>query len=190
MKTVFALTLIAGRLMACGGTSAPKPPPGPTTPEAITQAPASPPTPAPETPTAALPGATTPAAPAPISAGSGSATPDADPQMTTSVTAVSNDVTTPNVVTPDKVIAGLRPKFNACYTDGLKKDPKLEGSVTLSAKIEKDGKVSAVTPKMVTGLNAAVLKCLSDRLKAASFAAQGGMSYTTSLDIPVGFTSH
>ena len=103
---------------------------------------------------------------------------------------MSNDVTTLQVVTPDNVIAGLRPKFNVCYTDGLKKDPKLEGSVTLSAKIEKDGKVSAVTPKMVTGLNPAVIKCLSDKLKAASFAAAGGMNYTTSLDIPVGFSSH
>jgi len=107
----------------------------------------------------------------------------------TPVTTVSSDVTTPNVVTPDKVIASLRPKFNTCYQDGLKKDPKLEGSVTLSAKIEKDGKVSAVTPKQLTGLNNAVVKCLSDQLKAASFAAAGGMNYTTSLDIPVGFSS-
>jgi hypothetical protein len=109
--------------------------------------------------------------------------------VTTPVTTVSNEVTTPNVVTPDKVIASLRPKFNACYQHGLAKDPKLEGSVTLSAKIEKDGKVSAVTPKMVTGLNAAVIKCLSDSVKGAAFAAAGGISYATSLDIPVGFTS-
>ncbi len=105
------------------------------------------------------------------------------------MTTVSSDITTPNVVTPDKVIGTLRPKFNSCYQDGLKKDPKLEGSVTLSAKIDKDGKVSAVTPKAVTGLSPAVIKCLGDQLKAASFAAAGGMNYTTSLDIPVGFSS-
>jgi len=110
--------------------------------------------------------------------------------VTAGVTSVSNEITTPNVVTPDKVIASLRPKFNACYQAGLKKDPKLEGSVTLSAKIEKDGKVSAVTPKNATGLNAAVIKCLGDHVKAASFAAAGGVSYATSLDIPVGFASH
>jgi hypothetical protein len=104
--------------------------------------------------------------------------------------AVSSEITAPNVVAPDQVIAGLRPKFNTCYQTGLKKDPKLEGSVTLSAKIEKDGKVSAVTPKNTSGLNPAVIKCLTDHVKAASFAAAGGVSYTTSLDIPVGFSSH
>jgi glucose/arabinose dehydrogenase len=139
-----------------------------------------------------------PAAPAPTHAASSAPAPEPAPAaapavaadvVTTPVTTVSSEITTPNVVTPDKVIASLRPKFNTCYQDGLKKDPKLEGSVTLSAKIEKDGKVATVTPKMVTGLNAAVIKCLSDQLKAASFAAAGGMNYTTSLDIPVGFSS-
>lgn len=110
--------------------------------------------------------------------------------MTTGVSVVTNEITTPNVVTPDKVIASLRPKLNTCYQDGLKKNPKLEGSVTLSAKIEKDGSVSAVTPKNATGLNPAVLKCLTNQLKAATFAAAGGVSYTTSIDIPVAFSSH
>lgn len=112
------------------------------------------------------------------------------PEVTTSVTAVSNEITTPAVVAPDRVISSLRPKFNACFADGLKKDPKTSGSVTLSAKIEKDGKVSAVTPKLLTGLSPAVVKCLSDHLKSASFAAAGGMNYTTSLDIPLSFTSN
>jgi hypothetical protein len=110
--------------------------------------------------------------------------------VTTTVTQVTNEITTPQVVTPDTVIAGLRPKFNACYTDGLKKDPKLEGSVTLSAKIEKDGKVSVVTPKMLNGLNTTVVKCLTDQVKAAAFAPSGGMAYATSIDIPVGFSAH
>ncbi len=109
---------------------------------------------------------------------------------TTAVTSVSNEITTPSVVTPDKVIATLRPKLNACYQDGLKKDPKLAGSVTLSAKIEKDGKVSAVTPKVPDGLSPAVIKCLSDTLKAANFAASGGINYATSLDIPLRFSSN
>ena len=113
-----------------------------------------------------------------------------DQRVTTAVTAVSNEISTPAVISPDKVISSLRPKFNACFAEGLKKDPKTSGSVTLSAKIEKDGKVSAVTPKMLTGFSPAVVKCLSDHLKGASFAAAGGMNYATSLDIPLGFTSN
>jgi len=109
---------------------------------------------------------------------------------TAPVTAVNNEITTPSVVGPDKVIASLRPKFNACFAEGLKKDPKAAGSVTLSAKIEKDGKVSSVTPKVPEGLSPAVIKCLSDALKAANFAASGGMNYATSLDIPLRFASN
>jgi len=109
--------------------------------------------------------------------------------MTTGVTAVSNEVTAPAVISPDKVIAGLRPQFNECFAAGLKKDRKLAGSVTLSAKIEKDGKVSAVTPKLLTGLNAAVVKCLEGKLKAAEFAAKGGVAYANTLDIPLSYQS-
>jgi len=174
----FVSALIAVTLAACGGSP---PPTSPTSAPAPAAAPAPAPAPAP----AATAEPTPAAAPAPAA----TPAPAAAEPVTTGVTTVSNEITTPQVVTPDKVIAELRPKFNACYTDGLKKDPKLEGSVTLSAKIEKDGKVSAVTPKMVTGLNPVVIKCLSDKLKAANFAAAGGMAYTTSLDIPVGFSS-
>ena len=169
MKSHVVAAILACTACACGAAPSPPPPPAAAAP-AVAPAPA--PAPAPPAPP--------PPEPAPA------ATADV---ITTPVTTVSNEITTPNVVSPDKVIASLRPKFNACYETGLKKDPKLEGSVTLSAKIEKDGTVSAVTPKLVTGLNAAVIKCLSDQLKAASFAAAGGMNYTTSLDIPVGFSS-
>ena len=121
-----------------------------------------------------------------------SAVPDGGaPVVQTSATTVSNEISTPKVTSPDQVIAGLRPKFNDCFQAGLKKDPQnASGSVTLSAKIDKDGKVTAVTPKMLTGFNAAIVKCLTDKVKAASFAPAGGMSYTTSLDIPVSFTTN
>jgi hypothetical protein len=165
MKIHLAIVVASAALLTSGCAETPAASPTSSTASAVPAATPEPPAPA--------------AAPAPK-----------DDGMTTSVTAVSNEITTPNVVTPDKVITALRPKLNACYQDGLKKNPKLEGSVTLSAKIEKDGTVSAVTPKNVTGLTPAVLKCLSDHLKAASFAAAGGMNYTTSIDIPVAFASH
>lgn len=176
MKITFAIA-VSISLLACGGSEPPAAAPASASSASADATPA---------PAAAAPAAApAPAAPAPATAPA----PTAE-VTTTPVTAVSNEVTTPNVVTPDKVIASLRPKFNTCYQDGLKKNPKLEGSVTLSAKIEKDGSVSAVTPKNATGLNPAVMKCLTDHVKAASFAAAGGMNYTTSLDIPVGFSSH
>lgn len=90
---------------------------------------------------------------------------------------------------PGEVISGLRPLFNACFMDGMKKDPKLAGSVALSAKIDRDGKVSAVTPKRLDGLNDAVVKCLSDKMKTAQFAAAGSPGYAASIDVPLHFSS-
>jgi len=90
---------------------------------------------------------------------------------------------------PGEVIGGLRPLFNQCFKDGMKKDPKLAGSVTMSAKIGQDGKVTAVTPKRLDGLNDATVKCLSDKLKAAQFAGAGTPGYAASIDIPLSFSS-
>jgi hypothetical protein len=185
MHKLVALVVAAVAVVACGPAEAPASSPGTSSSAAAGPATPSPAEPAPAAP-APAPAAPAPAAPAPAPARAPAASSDG---VTASVTVVQNEVTTPNVVTPDKVIASLRPKLNACYQEGLKKSPTLEGSVTLSAKIEKDGSVSAVTPKNVTGLNPAVLKCLGDQLKAASFAAAGGMNYTTSIDIPVSFAA-
>ena len=91
--------------------------------------------------------------------------------------------------TPGEVIGGLRPLFNQCFKDGMKKDPKLAGSVTMSAKIGQDGKVTAVTPKRLDGLNDATVKCLSDKLKAAQFASAGSPGYASAIDIPLSFSS-
>ena len=170
MKFQLAIADATIAVLACGRDAPPAEAPMASPSAAVAPAPA--PAPVASTP------ASTPA-PAPASDG-----------MTTGVIAVSNEITTPNVVAPDKVIAALRPKLNACYQTGLAKNPKLEGSVTLSATIGKDGKVALVTPKNTTGLSPAVLKCLSEELKAATFAAAGGMNYTTSIDIPVAFSSH
>lgn len=90
---------------------------------------------------------------------------------------------------PGEVIGGLRPLFNQCFKDGMKKDPKLAGSVTMSAKIGQDGKVTAVTPKRLDGLNDATVKCLSDKLKGAQFAGAGTPGYAASIDIPLSFSS-
>jgi hypothetical protein len=182
------VTVLALAAFACGpSTPATSPPVASAAPPAAS---AAPPAASAAPPAASASASASASTPGPVFApASASASAKPTEVMTTSVTATPNEITTPNVVTPDKVISGLRPKFNACFADGLKRDPKTTGSVTLSAKIEKDGKVSAVTPKMLTGFSPAVVKCLSDHLKGANFAPAGGMNDTTSLDIPLSFTS-
>ena len=88
---------------------------------------------------------------------------------------------------PGAVIGSLRKPLGACYGDRLKKAPNLSGSVTLSAKIDKAGKVTTVTPKNLNGLDDVVVKCLSDQLKGASFPPSGSSGYTPSIDIPLNF---
>lgn len=181
-----ALALIG--TVACGSSTPAAAPPATTT-ETTAPPPGPAPTLAPAPASASAPAAAS--APASASARTdGGAAPQGEVVTTVGVTSVSNEISTPKVSSPDAVIATLRPKFNACYQAGLKKDPKLAGSVTLSAKIEKDGTVSAVTPKVPEGLNPAVLKCLTDHVKTANFAPSGGMSYATSLDIPVRFATN
>lgn len=105
------------------------------------------------------------------------------------------DVSTPSraappaALSPGEVIASVRPQLTACFTEGLKKNPKLEGSVTLSARIDKTGKVTAVIPKGQTGLDDAVMKCLVKRLEATAFAPAGAPGYAASVDIPLSFSS-
>lgn len=187
---------LTATVVACGSSTPAAAPPATTT-EVSAPPPGPAPTlaPAPASADASAAVAPAPAAAPAAAAGSGSAladggAPQGDIVTTVGVTSVSNEIATPKVTSPDAVIATLRPKFNACYQAGLKKDPKLAGSVTLSARIEKDGTVSAVTPKVPEGLSPAVIKCLGDHVKAANFAPSGGMSYATSLDIPVRFATN
>ncbi|MBX3191782.1 MAG: hypothetical protein KF819_32630 [Labilithrix sp.] len=151
--------------------------------------PAAPPAAAPPVETSAPPPATAPApAPAPTAE---APPPAADPDaggvavVTESVSVASSEAPLPTVANPNRVIAELRPKFNACYTDGLKANPKMEGSVTLSAKLS-GGKVTSVTPKLASGLNDKVIKCLSALLMAAEFPGAGA---PVALDIPLSFAT-
>jgi hypothetical protein len=138
-----------------------------------------------DTSAASAPPAPAPADPAPSPAPAPAA-PDGGGNVavvTESVSVASSEAPLPTVANPDKVIAGLRPKFHACYMDGLKASPKMEGSVTLSAKLS-GGKVTSVTPKLNNGLSDKVVKCLTGIFMTAEFPGAGA---PTALDIPLSF---
>ena len=71
----------------------------------------------------------------------------------------------------DRVVAGLRPKFRACYQSGLNDDPAMQGRVILSARVAPDGTVESVDPASGEGLSARVTSCLADTVKRAQFSA-------------------
>ncbi|MBS2020090.1 MAG: AgmX/PglI C-terminal domain-containing protein [Deltaproteobacteria bacterium] len=86
----------------------------------------------------------------------------------------------------DKTISGLQPKFQACYNDGLKKDPKLAGGLVIKTEIKPDGTVANATAQDTQGLNPAVVKCLTDTMKKAKFSPPKAAQLAT-IEVPLKF---
>jgi hypothetical protein len=85
----------------------------------------------------------------------------------------------------ERVVAGLRPKFRACYNKGLASDPSMAGSVTITAKIAPNGEVTAADSGGGGGLSPEVQTCIARAVKNAQFDAVGGSGST--INIPVKF---
>jgi hypothetical protein len=101
---------------------------------------------------------------------------DAQVGATTATVAVAN---------ADRVVAGLRPGFRACYNQGLNSDPGMSGRVMISAKIAPNGEVSSADGAQNTGLSAGVVQCLLRKVRNAQFDAPGPNGST--IQIPVTF---
>jgi hypothetical protein len=85
----------------------------------------------------------------------------------------------------ERVVAGLRPKFRACYNKGLTSDPSMSGSVTITAKVAPNGEVTAADSGAGGGLSADVQACIARVVKNAQFDPPGGSGST--INIPVKF---
>jgi hypothetical protein len=85
----------------------------------------------------------------------------------------------------DRVIAGLRPRFRACYQTGLNSDPNMSGKVVITAKVGPNGEVSSADVSSNTGLSQSVASCIAGVVKRAQFNPPGGGGST--LNIPVTF---
>ena len=80
----------------------------------------------------------------------------------------------------------LRPQLNACYRAASEHDPKLVGNATLAVTIGGDGKVTDVSTVSQTGLDAAMVGCLTNVVKGAVFPppADGGPAV---IKVPLSF---
>jgi hypothetical protein len=85
----------------------------------------------------------------------------------------------------DRVIAGLRPGFRACYNTGLQSDPTMSGKVTISVKIGPNGEVSSADVASNSGLSDGVANCIARKLRNAQFDAPGGGGSV--MQVPVTF---
>jgi hypothetical protein len=101
---------------------------------------------------------------------------DAQVGVTTATVAVSN---------AERVVAGLRPGFRACYNQGLQSDPGMSGKVVVAAKISPNGEVASADAAQNTGLSNGVVQCILRKVRNAQFDAPGPNGST--IQIPVTF---
>ena len=65
-------------------------------------------------------------------------------------------------------------RFRACYEDGLRRDRKLEGNVTVRFIIEADGRVGKVSLASSTLPDPVVVSCILDWYKTIPFPPPEG----------------
>jgi len=90
-----------------------------------------------------------------------------------------------SVSNADRVVAGMRAGFRACYNRGLASNPDLQGSVRITAKIGPNGEVLTATPNATGTLGEEVVNCVVRRVQSATFAPPEGGGAT--IVIPVTF---
>jgi hypothetical protein len=90
-----------------------------------------------------------------------------------------------SVSNADRVVAGMRAGFRACYNRGLASNPDLQGSVRITAKVGPNGEVLSATPNATGTLGEEVVNCVVRRVQSATFAPPEGGGAT--IVIPVTF---
>jgi hypothetical protein len=85
----------------------------------------------------------------------------------------------------ERVVAGMKAGFRACYNRGLASNPDLQGAVKITAKIGPNGEVASATPSGGGTLGDEVVACLVRRVQSATFnPPEGGGA---SIVIPITF---
>lgn len=85
----------------------------------------------------------------------------------------------------ETVIASLRPRFKACYQEGLRTDPSMQGCVVLRTSIDPSGYVQKNEVFVREDLSEPVVDCIRGVVRSAKFFPPGGRG--SLLQIPVTF---
>lgn len=84
-----------------------------------------------------------------------------------------------------QVVSSMRADLNACFEDGKKLNPMLEGGFVAEVKVGAAGSVESIDAQDVEGLNRNVIGCITKRMQSARFPAPGDKGAT--VRIPVHF---
>jgi hypothetical protein len=86
-----------------------------------------------------------------------------------SVVTIGASTTTVEIANRERIIAGLRPRFRACYETGLMTDPAMSGKMVLTATVDKSGDVSSAKATSNSGISTAVADCIVGVLRRVTF---------------------
>ncbi len=92
---------------------------------------------------------------------------------------------TPPVSDAERVVAGLRSRFRACYMRGSPEDLKHAGKVHVRATLAPNGEVSSTAIVENQGFSAVIETCIKRVVNRSTFDAPGGTGAT--VDIPLMF---
>jgi hypothetical protein len=74
-----------------------------------------------------------------------------------------------SIANANRVVAGMRAGFRACYQRSLEATPTIAGAVNMVIKVDAQGAVTSATAKSRTTLPDLVLTCMKARAMAAQF---------------------
>jgi hypothetical protein len=92
------------------------------------------------------------------------------PITTTSTTSSDSSAATDPCAKPSADFEQLvRPKFNACYQEGKKKNPNLTGEIRVTLSFDYKGKITSIKPTSNDDLGKPVIACMVDAVKKTTF---------------------
>jgi hypothetical protein len=93
----------------------------------------------------------------------------------------------PTPANTEQVTASLHASFRVCYRRGLASDPKMAGSISISAKIGPNGEVKSAEAAKSAGVSAGVIQYVLSKVRNAQFDSPGPKGST--LRNPVSFVT-
>ncbi|MBS2013558.1 MAG: AgmX/PglI C-terminal domain-containing protein [Deltaproteobacteria bacterium] len=82
-----------------------------------------------------------------------------------------------------KIVSSMRADLDACYAEGRRLNPMLEGAFVAEVKVGVAGSVESVDAQDVEGLNRAVIGCMTKRVQNARFPAPGDKGATVRIPL-------
>ncbi len=99
------------------------------------------------------------------------------------VTVGASEVSGGTVANADRVVAGLRAGFRACYNRAIGISPAQKGSLRIVARLNEQGAVTQARAEGGRGLAPETIDCIVRRVQSASFSAPEGSNVVVAIPL-------